>query len=70
MISITQPEPLMVTTSTLSGCTIGRPYSVHTMQLTSVARYGAGENCSTDPFFHIAIKVGLYYYFFSIQLFN
>jgi len=35
------------------------------MQLTSVARYGAGENCSTDPFFLIAIKVGLYYIFFQ-----
>jgi hypothetical protein len=59
MISTTQPEPLMVTTSKLSGCTMGKPYNVHTMQLASVAKYGAGENCSTDPFFHISIKVGL-----------
>lgn len=28
------------------------------MQLIKVARYGAGENCSTDPFFQILIKVG------------
>jgi len=30
------------------------------MQFSSVARYGIGEYCSTDPFFHISIKVGLY----------
>ena len=29
------------------------------MQLARVARYGAGEYCSTEPFFHIRTKVGL-----------
>jgi hypothetical protein len=46
---------------------MGKPYNVHTMQLASVAKYGAGENCSTDPFFHISIKVGLQYISFQLK---
>jgi hypothetical protein len=38
---------------------MGRPYRVQTMQLIRVARYGASEYCSTDPFFHIRMKVGI-----------
>jgi hypothetical protein len=44
----------------LCGWTMGRPYSTHIMQLRRVAMYGIGENCSTDPFFHILQKVGLF----------
>lgn len=51
--SITNPEPFMVTTSVLCGCTIGSPYRTHSPQFTKVARYGTGEYCSTDFFFHI-----------------
>jgi len=38
---------------------MGSPYKTQTMQLIMVARYGAGENCSTDFFLHICTKVGL-----------
>lgn len=51
--AITVPVPFMVTTKMLLGCTIGSPYKTQTIQLIRVAKYGAGENCSTDPFFHI-----------------
>lgn len=54
-----RPDPLIVMISMLCGCTIGIPYTHHSMQLRSVARYGAGENCSTDFFRQIWMKVGL-----------
>ena len=41
--SMAVPEPLMVTTKKLWGCTMGSPYKVQTRQLIRVARYGAGE---------------------------
>ena len=54
------PVPLMVITSMLCGCTTGRPYNTHIMQFRSVATYGIGEYCSTDPFFQMRMNVGLY----------
>lgn len=58
-ISMPSPVPLIVTTKMLFGCTQGTPYNTQSPQLTNVARYGIGENCSTDLFFHIRMKVGL-----------
>lgn len=57
--SMTRPEPFMVRTSVLCGCTRGKPYTTHNMQLTRVAKYGTAENSSTDFFFIILTNVGL-----------
>lgn len=57
--SIRMPAPLIVTTSVLSGCTIGSPQRTQTRQFIRVAKYGIGEYSSTDFFFTILLKVGL-----------
>lgn len=58
-ISMPRPVPLIVITKRLLGVTHGRPYITQSPQLINVARYGIGENCSTDLLFHIRTKVVL-----------
>lgn len=58
-ISMPRPVPLIVITKRLLRVTHGRPYITQSPQLINVARYGIGENCSTDLLFHIRTKVVL-----------